>query len=64
MTTTIASATDALLAPADTGFRPAFFRLLRRAWLAAAAGGVAGFLVGGVGADWPCSSCDSRPTAV
>jgi hypothetical protein len=31
-----------------TGFRPTFTHMLRRAWLAGAAGGVAGFLIGGV----------------
>jgi len=32
-----------------SGFRPTFAHLLRRAWLAGAAGGFAGFLIGGVG---------------
>ena len=32
----------------QTGFRPTFMHLLRGAWLAAAAGGFAGFLIGGV----------------
>ena len=32
-----------------TRFRPAFVYLLRRAWLAGAAGGVAGLLIGGIG---------------
>lgn len=32
-----------------SGFRPTFTHLLRRAWLAGAAGGFAGFLIGGVG---------------
>jgi hypothetical protein len=32
-----------------TGFRPTFTHMLRRAWLAGAAGGFAGFLIGGVG---------------
>jgi hypothetical protein len=32
-----------------TGFRRAFTYLLRRAWLAGAAGGVAGLLIGGIG---------------
>lgn len=32
-----------------TDFRLTFFRYLRRAWLAGSAGGVAGFLIGGVG---------------
>ena len=32
----------------QTGFRPTFMHMLRGAWLAAAAGGFAGFLIGGV----------------
>jgi len=32
-----------------TGFRPTFTHLLRGAWLALAAGGVAGLLIGGIG---------------
>ena len=32
-----------------TGFRPTFTHMLRHAWLAGAAGGFAGFLVGGIG---------------
>jgi hypothetical protein len=32
-----------------TGFRPTFTHMMRRAWLAGAAGGFAGFLVGGIG---------------
>ena len=32
-----------------TGFRPTFTHILRRAWLAGAAGGWAGFLIGGIG---------------
>ncbi|HUP74976.1 MAG TPA: hypothetical protein VM282_18165 [Acidimicrobiales bacterium] len=32
-----------------TGFRPTFTHMLRRAWLAGAAGGFAGFLIGGIG---------------
>ncbi|MEO8697537.1 MAG: hypothetical protein ABI658_28815 [Acidimicrobiales bacterium] len=32
-----------------SGFRPTFVHMLRRAWLAGAAGGFAGFLIGGVG---------------
>jgi hypothetical protein len=33
----------------EANFRATFLRVLRRAWLAAAAGGVAGFVVGGIG---------------
>lgn len=49
MTTTATPTTDPITASADARFGPTFVRFLRRAWLAAAAGGVAGCLVGGVG---------------
>lgn len=41
----------------QTGFRPTFMRMLRGAWLAAAAGGFTGFLIGGVVGRLACSSC-------
>ena len=43
------SATETPSTRTGTDFRPTFFRYLRRAWLAGSAGGVAGFLIGGVG---------------